>query len=119
MVKKYLNKISLTDALKKLKERFKDFRTESEKIKTVDAEGRVTVNAVMAKRSAPDFYAAAMDGIAVQSQKTAGASERAPIQLEIGSEAQAVDTGDPIPEQFNAVIKIEEVNQIDKNHYII
>jgi putative molybdopterin biosynthesis protein len=119
MVKKYLNKISLTDALKKLKERFKDFRTESEKIKTVDAEGRVTVNAVMAKRSAPDFYAAAMDGIAVEAQKTSGASERAPIQLEIGSEAQAVDTGDPIPEQFNAVIKIEEVNQTDENHYIV
>jgi len=119
MVKKYLNKISLTDALKKLKDRFKDFRTESEKIKTVDAEGRVTVYAVMAKRSAPDFYAAAMDGIAVKAQKTAGASERAPIQLEIGSEAQAVDTGDPIPEQFNAVIKIEEVNQTDENHYII
>ncbi|CCU78468.1 Molybdopterin biosynthesis protein MoeA / Periplasmic molybdate-binding domain [Halanaerobium saccharolyticum subsp. saccharolyticum DSM 6643] len=119
MVKKYLNKISLTDALKKLKDRFKDFRTESEKIKTVDAEGRVTVNAVMAKRSAPDFYAAAMDGIAVEAQKTAGASERAPIQLEIGSEAQAVDTGDPIPEQFNAVIKIEEVNQTDENHYTI
>jgi len=119
MVKKYLNKISLTDALKKLKERFKDFRTVSEKIKTVDAEGRVTVYAVMAKRSAPDFYAAAMDGIAVKAQKTAGASERAPIQLEIGSEAQAVDTGDPIPEQFNAVIKIEEVNQTDENHYII
>ncbi len=119
MVKKYLDKISLDDALGKLKEHFKNFRTKSEKIKTVDAEGRITVNAVLAQRSAPDFYAAAMDGIAVRAESTAGASERAPIKLEIGSDAQPVDTGDPIPEQFNAVIKIEEVNQIDNNHYSI
>ncbi|MGM0499369.1 MAG: molybdopterin biosynthesis protein [Bacillota bacterium] len=119
MVKKYLDKISLDDALTKLKKSFKDFRTETEKIKTVDAEGRVTVKAVFAKRSAPDFYAAAMDGIAVKAQKTAGASERAPVKLKIGPDAQPVDTGDPIPEQFNAVIKIEEVNQIDENYYAV
>jgi putative molybdopterin biosynthesis protein len=119
MVKKYLDKISLTDALEKLKNSFKNLRTKSEKIKTIDSEGRVTVNSVLARRSAPDFYASAMDGIAVKAQKTAGASERAPIQLEIGSDAQTVDTGDPIPEQFNAVIKIEEVNQIDENYYSI
>jgi putative molybdopterin biosynthesis protein len=119
MVKKYLDKISLDDALKKLKSRFKDFRTETEKIKTVDAEGRVTVKAVFARRSAPDFYAAAMDGIAVKAQKTARASERAPVKLKIGPDAQPVDTGDPIPEQFNAVIKIEEVNQIDENYYAV
>jgi len=119
MVKKYLDKLSLADALNKLKNNFKNLRTETEKIKTSKAEGRVTVNGVKARRSAPDYYASAMDGIAVKAQKTEGASERNPIQLEIGSDAVPVDTGDPIPEQFNAVIKIEEVNQIDKNTYSI
>ncbi len=119
MVKKYLDKISLADALNKLKNSFKNMRTETEKIKTAAAEGRVTVSGIKARRSAPDYYASAMDGIAVKAQKTAGASERNPIKLEIGRDAEPVDTGDPIPEQFNAVIKIEEVNQIDKNTYSI
>lgn len=119
MVKKYLNKISLADALAKLENRFKNLRTETEKIQTVDAEGRITARPFYAERSAPDFYASAMDGIAVQAQKTAGASERSPIKLKIGEEAQPVDTGDPIPEGFNAVIKIEEVNQVKKKYYVI
>ncbi|MFW6294264.1 MAG: molybdopterin biosynthesis protein [Halanaerobium sp.] len=119
MVKKYLDKISLADALNKLENRFKNLRTESELIKTAEAEGRVTVRGIKARRSAPDFYASAMDGIAVKAQTTAGASERNPIQLKRGSDALPVDTGDPIPENFNAVIKIEEVNQIDENTYSI
>ncbi|TDO78312.1 molybdopterin molybdochelatase [Halanaerobium saccharolyticum] len=119
MVKKYLDKISLTAALNKLKENFKNLRTETEKIKTSEAEGRITVSGIKARRSAPDYYAAAMDGIAVQAQKTAGASERNPISLKIGRDALPVDTGDPIPEQFNAVIKIEAVNQIDTKTYSI
>lgn len=119
MVKKYLDKISLADALNKLKNNFKKLRTKSEKIRASEAEGRVTVSGIKARRSAPDYYASAMDGIAVKAQTTAGASERNPIQLEIGRDAVPVDTGDPIPEQFNAVIIIEEVNQIDKNTYSI
>ena len=119
MVKKYLDKIALSDALNKLKNNFKNIRTEGEKIKTAQAEDRVTVRGIKARRSAPDYYASAMDGIAVKSQKTAGASERNPIKLKIGRDAVPVDTGDPIPEQFNAVIKIEEVNKIDENTYSI
>jgi putative molybdopterin biosynthesis protein len=119
MVKKYLDKISLADALIKLKNTFKNLRTETEKIKTSEAEGRITVSGIKARRSAPDYHASAMDGIAVPAQKTAGASERNPICLEIDRDALPVDTGDPIPEQFNAVIKIEAVNQIDKNTYSI
>ena len=119
MVKKYLDKLSLTDAINKLKNNFKNLRTESEIIKTRGAEDRVTAAGIKAGRSAPDYYASAMDGIAVEAQKTSGASERNPIQLKIGRDAVPVDTGDPIPEQFNAVIKIETVNQIDKNTYSI
>lgn len=119
MVKKYLDKISAAAALNRIKNKFGSLRTESEIIKTADAESRVTAEAVFAKRSAPDFYASAMDGIAVKAEKTAGASERSPVKLKINSEAQAVDTGDPIPARFNAVIKIEEVNKTDENHYLI
>ncbi|SIR12468.1 molybdopterin biosynthesis protein [Halanaerobium kushneri] len=119
MVKKYLDKISLADAINKLKNNFKSSRTDIEKIKTAEAEGRITARGIKALRSAPDYYAAAMDGIAVKARMTEGASERNPVQLKSGLDAVEVDTGDPIPEQFNSVIKIEEVNQIDRNTYSI
>lgn len=115
MRKIYLDKLSLEEAKEKFFMRFKELRTETEEIAVENTVGRVTSRAIYATRSAPDFYASAMDGIAVRAADTAGASERNPINLKKGSQAVFVDTGDPIPEKFNAVIKIEEVNEIDEN----
>jgi putative molybdopterin biosynthesis protein len=52
-----------------------------------------------------------MDGYAVRFHDTLGASETRPVRLKIGEEAVVVNTGDPIPEGFNAVIMIEDVSQ--------
>ena len=54
-----------------------------------------------------------MDGIAVHSSDTIGATETSPIRLEIGRQAAWVDTGDPVPEGFNAVIMVEVVHEVD------
>ena len=116
MRKIYLDKLSLEEAKEKFLREFKDLRTSIEKVDIENSLNKVTAEAVYAKRSAPDFYAAAMDGIAVKASNTAGASERNPIRLKLGSEAVFVDTGDPIPEKFDAVIKIEEINEIDENN---
>ncbi len=51
-----------------------------------------------------------MDGYAVRFADTFGASEKTPKRLKIGEQAVYVDTGDPMPEGFNAVIMIEDVN---------
>jgi len=56
-----------------------------------------------------------MDGYAVRFPDTFGASEKTPRKLIIGKEAVYVDTGDPIPDRFNAVIMIEDVN-VMKEH---
>ncbi len=53
-----------------------------------------------------------MDGYAVRFSDTFGASETNPKQLRLGEQAIPVNTGDPIPEGFNAVIMIEDVNII-------
>lgn len=119
MQKKYLDKLSLETAVEKIRTNFKDRDLKTEILETTEAAGRVTGAGVYAARSAPDYYAAAMDGIAVKSAQTAGASEKNPVKLKIGFEAAAVDTGDPIPAEFNAVIKIEEVNKIDEKTYLI
>ncbi|HMK48804.1 MAG TPA: molybdopterin biosynthesis protein [Thermodesulfovibrionales bacterium] len=83
-----------------------------ETIGVVDALGRITAQAIAAMISSPFYHSSAMDGYAVRFAETFGASERTPKRLRIGAEAVAVDTGDPMPEGFNAVVMIEDVNVV-------
>lgn len=53
-----------------------------------------------------------MDGIAVRSAATVGASETSPILLRIGTQARWVDTGDPLPEDADAVIMLEQLQEV-------
>jgi putative molybdopterin biosynthesis protein len=69
----------------------------------------VTAEPVWARRSSPDYDTAAMDGIAVRAAATVGASPTTPLQLDAGDFA-TVDTGDPLPEGFDAVIMREDVH---------
>ena len=73
------------------------------------AVGRVTAQAVWAVRSSPPFDASAMDGIAVRASDTIGASDTTPILL-AASAFQVVDTGDPLPDGFDAVVMREHVH---------
>src|ERR1700736_3033984 len=80
---------------------------------TIDqALGRVTAEAVFALSSVPHYHAAAMDGIAVRAEDTIGASESSPPQLQTGTQALWVDTGDPLPRDTNAVIMAEQVQDL-------
>ncbi len=72
--------------------------------------GRVTAEAVFAALSSPHYHAAAMDGIAVRAAETFGAAETTPVRLSVGAQAVAVDTGDPVPAGFDAVIMVEDLN---------
>ena len=80
-----------------------------------NALGRVLSEPIWAKVSSPHYHASAMDGFAVRAQDTGGATLTAPLTLQIGEQAQYVDTGDPLPEEFNAVIMIEETEALDAN----
>jgi putative molybdopterin biosynthesis protein len=74
--------------------------------------GRVTAEPVWATRSSPSFDASAMDGIAVRTQQTVGASESTPVVL--ARDAYVVlDTGDPMPDGFDAVVMREHVHYDD------
>jgi putative molybdopterin biosynthesis protein len=73
------------------------------------AVGRVTAEAVWARRSSPDYDTAAMDGIAVRAAATVGASPTTPLQLD-GGDFVTVDTGDPLPDGFDAVVMREDVH---------
>jgi putative molybdopterin biosynthesis protein len=52
-----------------------------------------------------------MDGYAVQAKDTLNATETRPVTLTVNEQAYAVNTGDPLPQNTNAVIMIEHVQQ--------
>jgi putative molybdopterin biosynthesis protein len=85
----------------------------AEQIALKDALGRVTAAPVWAKLSSPHYHAAAMDGFAVRANDTQNATETNPVQLQDTAQAYAVNTGDPIPAEMNAVIMIEDVQEHD------
>jgi molybdopterin molybdotransferase/putative molybdopterin biosynthesis protein len=80
----------------------------TETLELDDALDRVTARPVIARLSSPHYHACAMDGIAVVAARTAGARETAPLELS-ADEALVVDTGDPLPDGFDAVVPVEEV----------
>lgn len=116
--KVYLEGLPLSEATEKWEEKLNTSGlqpTPPESVRVIDSLGRVTAEAVFAKVSSPFYHSAAMDGFAVRFSDTFGADETRPVSLRIGAEALPVDTGDPIPEGFNAVIMIEDVNIIKKD----
>jgi putative molybdopterin biosynthesis protein len=84
-------------------------RVEAVRLGLHEAVGRVTAEPVWATRSSPSFDASAMDGIAVRAAHTVGASESTPVHIDAGAFI-VVDTGDPLPEDFDAVIMREHVH---------
>ena len=82
-----------------------------------NAVGRVLAETVWAKISSPNYHAAGMDGYAIRSSETAGATLAKPIVLTCGKEnttlqAIYIDTGDPLPDWADTVIPIENVEPL-------
>lgn len=114
----YLEDIPLDEALTKFNSALEEAGglapTASERVSLEEALGRVTAEPVWARISSPHYHAAAMDGAAIRSQDTSNASERAPVRLKIGEQAQWVDTGMPLPPGFDAVVMIENIQVVEE-----
>jgi len=78
-----------------------------------NALGRVLAEPVWAKLNSPHYHASAMDGFAVRAEDTIGAQPSNPITLRLGKSSIYLDTGDPLPAEFNAVIPIENTEPLD------
>jgi putative molybdopterin biosynthesis protein len=107
----YLNNVELETALKIYLEAIDGIVAPpgSEAISVKNSLGRITAEAVYAKISSPHYNACAMDGIAVRARDTFGATDTTPIVLRENVDFIRVDTGDPLPDQYDAVVMIEDV----------
>ena len=118
MMSVYLHDIPLAQAQARLKQALQDadlWRVLGSETIPLDehALARITSEPIWAKVSSPHYHASAMDGFAVRAVATHGALPSKPIALQIGPEAEYVDTGDPLPDWANAVIPIENVESLD------
>ena len=111
----YLDKKTLSQARNIWFNMLEGRELKTEIIPAENAAGRISAEAVRARRSAPHFYAAAMDGYALRAEDTEGVNERNPCTFDVPEQAFEVNTGSAVPEEFNAVIKVEDVEQIDEN----
>jgi len=114
MVKRYLSVITLDDALSLLSREFSCVPTVLQ-VPVEEAAGRITAGPIFARFSVPEIHLAAMDGIAVVSADTKGASEQHPITL---TRAARVNTGNVVPQEYDAVIMIEDVWEKDGTYTI-
>ena len=116
----YLQTISVEEAQAKYEKEIKKYlQCQYECIPVVAALGRMTREATYAKYCSPLFNASAMDGIAVISEHTLGASEKHPIILEHEKDYKVVDTGDPIHPPYDAVIMAEDIIETIDGAYSI
>ncbi len=110
----YLKMKSLNEARRIVLEQLAPLQSLAvETIPVPEAAGRVLAEPVFAAISAPNYHAAAMDGVAVNAEATYGANETQPRDLTVGREAFFVNTGNVLPGGTNAVVMIEAVQTLD------
>lgn len=110
----YLNNTPVEEALAVYQRALDGILTpKTERIPVTESLNRITTEAVYAKYCSPLYNAAAMDGIAVEAERTKGASEREPMTLRPDADFTVVDTGDPIHPPKDAVIMAEDLIEME------
>ncbi|MBT8508099.1 LysR family transcriptional regulator [Methanomicrobiaceae archaeon CYW5] len=105
MVKRYFSLVSLEEAQQTIADSF-SFVPGYSRVPLSAAAGRITSAPVFARSSIPPVHLSAMDGIAVRSADTTGAHEQRPVTLH---DAVRLNTGNVVPEGYDAVVMIEDV----------
>ena len=82
------------------------------KVAVDEALGETTAEPVYASHSSPSYNASAMDGVAVRFQDLGMASESSPARLS-RDKYLPVNTGNAVPEPYNAVVMIEDIHTFD------
>ena len=113
---------TVKDVFQIIRSSFADYKHETEKIPITHAAGRITSADIKSPENVPGFNRSTVDGYAVISSDTFGASETLPAQLELAGEvkmgekpgfaisagqAAYVPTGGELPQGADAVIMIE------------
>ena len=75
--------------------------------------GRILSADIIADRNIPHFNASAVDGYAMRSELTAGASAATPIILSKDTDYEWVNTGMPVKNDYDSVLMVEDSSVVD------
>lgn len=102
-MKRYLNQITVAEAVKIIRKTkpVKSVHT----MPVIQAVGQILAESVYAQYTVPEVAVSAMDGFAVKSAETILASDQNPVEL---SAFLRVNTGNVVPPEFDAVVKVED-----------
>src|SRR5262245_47882742 len=99
-----MQRIPYAESLRLLREQCEKLRSATERLPVRDAAHRVLREPIYARRSNPAEPLSAMDGIAIDFQS----ARELPVTLQPGQWIR-INTGEPVPSDRNAVVKIEDV----------
>ena len=103
-MKRYLHQITADEAVSLIKSVAP--RCSSRRVPVVEAVGHRLAESLYAQYSVPEVPVSAMDGFAVRSQDTIGAGDQTPVDLRGFAR---LNTGNVIPDGFDAVVRVEDV----------
>lgn len=125
-----LNTLRIEEAQKKLEKYFIDLKLGQEEISILSAVGRIVCEDINSKVNVPEFNRSTVDGYAVISKDTFGASESLPSFFEVVGEVEMgkqteiilksgkscyVPTGGMLPQNCDAVVMVEYTEVLDDN----
>lgn len=130
----FFNVVSVQEAKAKLLEVFKDYKFEMEEISILECTDRVLAEDILSNINVPEFNRSTVDGFAIKSKDSHGASESIPSLLNILGEVRMgelsshniksgetvyVPTGGMIPEGADAMVMIENTEKLDESTLMI
>lgn len=106
--------MSVKEAQKKMLEKIREFgEGDAEVLNLESAHLRVLAEDLRSQIDIPHYNRAAMDGFAVRSEEVKQAGRTNPVMLEKGKNALWVHTGDSVPDGFDAVVKLEDTEEVE------
>ena len=130
----FFNVVSVEDAKRMISENFKEYKLALEEVDILESLDRVIGEDIYSHIDVPDFNRSTVDGYAIVSNDSHGASDSIPSMLQIVGEVKMgkradkkispgsaiyVPTGGMIPDGADSMIMIENTEKLDGNTLLI
>lgn len=130
----FFNVVSVEEAKRKMLEVFKDFNLDIEDVSLLESNNRVLAEDIISNINVPEFNRSTVDGYAIKSKDSHGASGSIPSVFNIVGEVQMgeishqsiksgeaiyVPTGGMIPEGADGMIMIEDTEKLDDSTLMV
>lgn len=130
----FFNVVSVEEAREKVMENFKEYRFEIEEVSILEATNRILAEDVYSNINVPEFNRSTVDGYAIKSKDSHGASESVPSLFNILGEVKMgeipeisiksgetlyVPTGGMIPQGADGMVMIEYTEKLDEQNLMV